>query len=403
MAGILDGIRVVEWADYHAGPGAAATLGDLGAEIIKIEARISGDRGRSVLSLGKLPLKLRNGHSLWFEGSNRNKKSITLDIAKPEGKALAYRLVEHADVFITNHRQGLVALRGMDYDSLRQRNPRLVYLRVSAYGRNGPDADQGGFDFLGQARSGFMTAIGEPAMPPLYAHLAIVDQVTAFTASYGVIAALLARERTGIGQEVHASLLGSSSWLLYFNILCHQLLGTEPPKHDRKRPGGPLRNYYCCQDGKWLASVHWPEQKYWPAFCRMLGIPNTIVDPRFDTDAKRAENEELVAILDHAFAQKRRSEWLDLAREAELMLSPVNSVSDLPDDPQFAANDYIVEVDIPGLGLVKVPGFPVQFSANPAAVRSGAPSLGAHTDEVLGEVLGLSMAEIDALRTAEIV
>jgi len=406
MTRLLDGIRVVEWGGWHAGPGGTALLGDLGAEVIKIEGRIDGDPERASKALGSFSLEIPGGggRTLLFEASGRNKKSITLDITKPEGKEIAYRLVDQADVFLTNHRKSVVAKQGFEYDTLRKRNPRLVYAHVSAFGRNGPDADLGGYDFQGQARSGFMTAMGPPGIPPLLIHLGVVDQMTAFTASYAVIAALLARERHGFGQEVHASLLGSAMCLLYCNILSAQLLGKDVPRHDRSGPGNPLRNYYQCQDGKWVMLTHNPGQRYWPQFCQALGISDLIDDPRFHSDAARGQNaNELVAILDQAFATKPREQWLAIARQAKLLFGPVNFVTDLADDPQVLANDYLVDLDFPGLGLVKVPGFPIQFSETPAKVRSAAPELGEHTEEVLSTLLGLSSSDLDDLRQREII
>ena len=404
MTRLLDGIRVIEWGTWHAGPGGPALLGELGAEVIKIEERLVGDAERNNTHLGSFSLELPGGRTLLFEGSNRNKKSLTLDITKPEGKEIAYRLIEQSDVFLTNHRQSVVARRGFDYETLHGRNPRLVYARVSAFGRNGPDADLGGYDFQGQARSGFMTTMGPPDSPPLLIHMGVIDQMTAFTASYAVVAALLARERHGFGQEVHASLLGSGMCLLYVNVLAAQMLGKDVPRHDRRGPGNPLRNYYQCADGKWVMLTHNPGQRYWPQFCRALGIAELIDDPRFDSDAARGEHaQELVRLLDGVFTTKRREEWLGIAREAKLLFGPLNAVADLADDPQVLANDYLVDMEYPGLGMVKVPGFPIQFGETPAKVRSAAPELGAHTEEVLGGLLGLNSTDLDDLRQREII
>jgi len=404
MIGILDGIRVVEWGHFHAGPGGTALLGDMGAEIIKIEERIVGDAERNVSRLGTFSMALPGGRSVIFEASSRNKKSITLDIRKPEAKEIAYRLIEQADVFLTNHRQRAVVKQGFDYETLRQRNPRLIYCRVSAFGRNGPDADLGGYDFQGQARSGLMTAAVPPGQPPQIVHLGPIDQLTAFTASYAVLGALVARERHGFGQEVHVSLLGSAVSMLHFNVLVAQLMGREPPNHDRSAPADPLRNYYRCEDGKWLMLTHVPSQKHWPTFCRAIDVAELIDDPRFHNEVARSENtRELVALLDRVFASRPRDQWLQVGREVDLIFGPVNAVADLASDPQLLANGYLADLDFPGLGPVKVSGFPVQFSKTPAGPRSVAPELGEHNDEVLGEMLGLSGSELEDLRRREII
>ena len=187
-------------------------------------------------------------------------------------------------------------------------------------------------------------------------------------------------------------------------MLAAQLLGREVPKHDRGGPGNPLRNYYCAGDGKWLICTHIPGQRHWPQFCRALGIAELIEDPRFDSEAARGENAKaLVALLDGVFAGKPRDEWLRIAREARLNFAPLNSVADLANDPQVLANDYLVDLDFPGLGTVKVPGFPIQFSETPARPRSAGPEVGEHTDAVLGDLLGLSAAEIEDLRGRELI
>ncbi len=399
MKGILEGIRVIEWGAFHAGPGTSSLLGDLGAEVIKIEPK-EGDPARAWTTLGDFVFTTPSGINALFETANRNKKSITLDLSKPEGKELLYRLVEKSDVFLTNHRKGAVLKQGLDYATLKKRNPRLVYAGISAFGWKGPDGDLGGFDFQGQARSGFMTAMGEPGQPPGLIQYGVIDQTTAIMTSYGIVAALLARERFGIGQEIHASLLGSATSLLHCNIVIAQLLGREVPKHGRSAPGNPLRSYYECQDGMWLSCSHTPSQKFWEPFCRALGLEELINNPCFNSDEARGQNSrDLVAILDRRFATKPRAEWLEIARKAKLNFAPVNTVFDLSDDPQMIANNYLTECEFPGYGTYKVTGFPVQFSETPARISCNAPKLGAETDAVLGEVLGLSAGEIDRLRT----
>jgi crotonobetainyl-CoA:carnitine CoA-transferase CaiB-like acyl-CoA transferase len=405
MNQILDGIRVLEWGTAHAGPAAAAMLTYLGADVIKIEARSSGggDRPEGDTARAFPGSELPGGRNTLHEGANHSKRSLSLDLSKPEGKAIAYRLVEKSDVFVTNFRRSAVARQGMDYDTLKGYNPRLIYLGVSAFGWEGPEGDLGGYDFQGQARSGVMMAMGEPDMPPLLIQYGVIDHLAATMGSYGVIAALLARERYGVGQEVHSSLLGGAMNLLYCNILQANLTGSSLAKHDRKATNNPLRNMYRCQDGTWLTCTHQPSQRSWPQFCKALGIERLIEDPLYVDDLARAKNSrELIAILDGIFATKTREEWLKIAAEAKLNFAPINEAGDLIDDPQAIANKYLVDSDFPGIGPVKVPGFPIQFSETPARTRGIAPLPGQDTDEVLMEVVGLSAAEVEDLKARQI-
>ena len=209
----LKGIRVLEWGAFHAGPGGCAILGDLGAEVIKIEQPLVGDPMRKMTSFGRSSFELPDGKNLFFEAANRNKKSVTIDLQQEEGRKIAYRLASKSDIFVTNFRKKAVDDCKMSYPALTQYNPRLIYLSVSAYGSKGPDSSQGGFDFQGQARSGMMFALGEPDMPPLLAHFGIIDQLTSIMVSHAVITALLVRERSGTGQKLEVSLLGSALYM----------------------------------------------------------------------------------------------------------------------------------------------------------------------------------------------
>ena len=195
----LQGIRVLEWGTYHAGPGGTAILGDLGAEVIKIEQCEIGDSVRHQKRFGETSFEMPDGGSLFFEASNRSKKGITLDLNQDKGKEIAYRLVENSDVFLTNSRKTIVDKMRMGYPILSQVNPKLIYISLSAYGSKGPDREQGGFDFQGQARSGFMYSAGEPGMPPMALHFGVIDQAAAIMVSHAILTSLLVRERFGIG------------------------------------------------------------------------------------------------------------------------------------------------------------------------------------------------------------
>jgi len=399
----LEGIRVIDCGTYHAGPGAPAILGDLGAEVIKIEQPGVGDPIRRQMRIGTIPFEIPGGRSIFCEGANRNKKSVSIDLNTKRGQEIIFDLVRQSDVFLTNMRSHAVEKMNITYPTLSAINDQLIYAVVSAFGPKGPDRDRGGFDYQGQARSGFMYSFGEPEMPPLVSQFAIIDQATAIMTSHQIITALYMRERFGIGQEVHVSILGTSLFLLYFNILIEQMGKFDPPRHKRSH-ANPLRNYYCCKDKKWIMMTLTPEEKHWTPLCKALGCPELVEDPRFNSDERRLVNAEtLVSIFDRIFATRPRTDWLDVFAKHDLFASAVNTLSELAHDPQIVENGYLIDFDHPTLGQIKIPGYPGHFSKAWAGTTRAAPELGEHTDEVLGGLCGYSEEEIRALREKGIV
>lgn len=398
----LQGIRVLEWAIYHAGPGGPAILGDLGAEVIKIEQPKTGDPLRPRIQFGRAYFDFE-GRNLFYEGANRNKKSITLDLSKEAGREVAYNLAAKSDVFLTNIRSTTVEKMKMSYPILREINPKLIYASISAYGPYGPDSQRGGFDYQGQARSGMMFSMGEPEMPPLLIHFGVVDQTTAFMASHAVLSALVMRERTGIGQQVHISILGSALALLYFNTLVSSL-GYEMPR-PKRTDTDPLRNYYQCKGGKWICfTLPTLRSGLWEEFCQAIQRPDLESDARFISFEQRLENcVELISILDGIFATKAREEWDDILEQHGFFCAPVNELSELKDDPQITENKYIVDFDHPVFGKVQFPGYPVHFSEASAGPQGPAPELGEHTEEVLREIGGYSDSEIKRFKEEEVI
>ena len=392
----LEGIRVVEYGVFHAGPGACAILGDLGADVVKIESG-SGDPERHWTTLGRIDMALPKGDSLFFQISNRNKKGIYLDIEKEKGREILHRLVKEADVFVTNLRKSTKAKLGIDYDSLRRVNPRIIHANVSGYGPEGSLQDLGAFDPLGMARSGLMYVSG--GSEPVLLHGGVMDQATAIAASHAILTALLVRERSGIGQEVHVSLYGTGLWLMYPNLMLSNVLSVGPTdissnRHDHS----PLRNLFRCKDGKWIAATHHPEEKYWPLFCKATGQTALLTDPRFsDSSGRKVHCAELVAIFDRVFAMRTRDEWVETLLEEKLMVCPVLGIDEIREDPQARANDYVVEFKDRFLGDLKIPGYPVHFSASRAGTRSFAPTLGEHTDPVMRQ-MGYTDQEIEELK-----
>jgi crotonobetainyl-CoA:carnitine CoA-transferase CaiB-like acyl-CoA transferase len=399
----LEGIRVLECGVYHAGPGGPAILGDLGAEVIKIEQPGLGDPIRQSKKIGSIEYEIPGDRTIFCEGSNRSKKSITLDVKTDKGQEILHRLVRQSDVFLTNVRRPAIERMKISYAALREVNPKLIYASVSAFGAKGPDKDVGGFDYQGQARSGLMYSMGEIGMPPMVSQFGIIDQATAIMGSHQIITALFMRERTGIGQEVHVSILSAAMYLLYFNVLIANMAGFEVPRH-RRATENPMRNHYQCGDGRWLMMTLTPPARFWGPLCRALGRPELENDPRFDTDDKRSERAaELVALFDEIFAKRPRDEWLEIFRDYDLFSCAVNKLLDLASDPQVIANDYLVDLEHPTLGTVKVPGYPCHFSESWAQTISAAPDLGEHTDAVLTELCGYTADDIEELRKAGVV
>jgi len=399
----LDGIRVIDWTIWQQGPVCSAMLGDLGAEVIKIEERVGGDPGRGILRMSGVEVSDRP--NFYFEANNRNKKGITLDLKQPEAREVVYRLAAKSDVFVQNFRKGVAGRLGLDYATLRQHNPKLIYANASGYGPDGSESGDPSFDQLGLARSGIMLAVGEPEMPPLAIAGGVADQMGAIMLAYGVLAALLARERLGVGQQVDASHLGSMMMLQGLSVSAKLMMGFALPRTVRRQAGNPLWNHYRCGDDRWICLGMIQPDRYWGDFCKALGRPELATDERFADLRSRARNAAAaVAILDEVFAGKPRAEWLEILRRGgDFIFTQVNGVEDLPDDPQVRANDYIVEFDHPQHGKTEVMGIPVRLSETPGGVREPAPEFGQHTEEVLTGLLDYSWEEVGALRERKVI
>jgi crotonobetainyl-CoA:carnitine CoA-transferase CaiB-like acyl-CoA transferase len=399
----LEGIRVLDWTIWQQGPVASLMLGDLGAEVIKIEERVGGDPGRGMLRSAGLDLSGRP--NFYFEANNRNKKSITLDLKKPRAIEIVHRLAAKADVFVQNFRQGVAARLGLDAATLRALNPRLVYASATGYGPEGPDSADPSFDYLGLARSGIMLACGEPDDEPLAIAGGIADQMGATMLAYGILAALLARERTGRGQEVDASHLGSMAWLQGLGLSARTMLGRAIPRQSRRFATNPLWNHYRCGDGQWLALGMLQGDRYWAEFCAAIGAPEAASDERFATAQQRMFNcADCVGLLDQVFARRPRADWLRiLAEGGDFIVTFVNSVDDLPDDPQVQANGYVTAFEHPTFGTTQVVGVPVRLSETPGMIRLPAPEFGQHTEEILTGLLGYSWEEVGRLREEEVI
>lgn len=389
MASALEGIRVLDLTVWQQGPYATAMLADMGADVIKIEAPKAPDPGRMFL------YRRQTGHSPYYETHNRGKRSLALDLKHPKGKEAFLRLARESDVVLNNLRVGAMEGLGLDYEALKKVNPRIIYVHASGYGKEGPEAGLRSFDMIGQARGGIMWVTGEPDDPPLPVSVPQADQVGAIMGAYGAILALFHRERTGEGQEVNVSLLGTQVALQSFNISSYLWSGHLPRRQPRGA-FGPTWTTYRCGDGKYVA-LGMLEQRFWSGVCQALGEPELVDDPRYRTDMDRAKNGTgLIAHFDEIFATKPAREWLKRFREFDLLADLVQDYEDVTNDPQVVANGYIEQVERPGKDPLPLVGVPVKMSKTPGYIRGLGPRHGEHSREVLLE-RGFSEAEVDEL------
>jgi crotonobetainyl-CoA:carnitine CoA-transferase CaiB-like acyl-CoA transferase len=397
MAGALDGIRVLDMTIWQQGTSASAMLADLGADVVKIEEPSGGDPGRGLWRVEKA-----GGLSGYFQALNRGKRSIALDLKRPAGRETFLRLAETADVFITNFRPGVCGRLGIGYADVAAVSPAIIYSCASGYGRQGPDAQDGCFDILGQARGGLMAVTGEPDGYPKNAGAPIADQVGGMMAAFGILAALVHRDRTGEGQEVDVSLLGSVMALQSFNITGY-LLSEELPRRFPRGGFGPFWNVYKGSDGRYFA-LAMLLNRGWHETCAAIGQPELEHDARFASYRDRVLTNAagLISIFDEAFATRPADEWVRELNGRGVFCARVQDYEEIARDPQVLANEYIVDVPREGGPPMRMVSTPVQLSKTPPRIRSMAPELGQHTEEVLLEA-GYSWEEIEALREAGVI
>jgi len=401
MAGPLDGIKVVEITVFQQGPVAGMRLGDLGAAVIKVEPK-TGDPARGFMRIIGVDTGLK-GRNYYFESNNRNKRSIALDLKAEKGKGIFFELIKQADVFVTNMSIEAPKRMGIDYETLSAINPRLIYAHASGWGRKGPDANDLSFDYTGLGRAGTMMMCGERDGPPGNLVPGMGDEMGGLMCAWGVTAALYAREKTGKGQLIDSSLLGSLIALEGVNFSSSAIIGQDFPRRQREKAGNPLDNHYKCKDDKWIVLAHLQPDRYWPTVCKALGLEELIDDPKFaNLDSRRDNAAEVVSIMDRKFATKTRDEWVKIFKQHGVIHTPIQTPSEVINDPQVLANDYITQFDHPVWGRIKMLGFPWTFQETAASVRREAPVLGQHTEEILLE-LGYSWDDITKLKEEEII
>ncbi len=393
MGGPLAGIRVLDFTRFQQGPYATVMLADLGAEIWKVESREGGDGGRAMMVRD-------DGFCPYFEAHDRGKLSITLDVRTEAGREIVLRLAEQVDVVVENFRPGVMDRLGIGYAALKERNDDLIMVSCSAFGPSGPLAKRPGYDVIGQAMSGVMTLNQRGAeAEPLTLPGGFADQIGGMQACIATLAAIVARERQGRGQQVDVSLLGSQIALQSFYLTGYLHDGKQPREPRRRMP---TFTFYEASDHRWLV-IGVTDTKNWTALCRELEIDELIDDERYSTPNARLRNHEaLEAILEERFAGRDRDDWLRRLTEADIPNAPVNDYAAITGEAQAWENGYFEEVEHPKYGAIKVAGVPWQFSETGAAVSGVAPELGADTESILGKA-GLTADEIAALRSAEVI
>lgn len=395
MPGPLDGIRILDFTIAQQGPYATTLLADMGAEVIKVEQPGKGEIGR-VLGMDR-----QRGFSCYFLALNRGKRSLTLDLKSDKGREIALRLARDCDVLVHNFRPGVMERLGLSYQAVRAVNPHIIYAGASAFGTRGPLGRKPGNDLLAQAMSGVMSVTGE-GDTPIPVGTAIADHVGAVTLALGIVSALLARERTGVGQEVEVSLLGSlvaaQSW-----ELTHYLITREPPARAGRGHAHLPLIWYTFRTADGYMAIGGVDPGRWPAFCQAIDWPDLETDERFDTVGKRIRaRDELNRLLEEHFSTRPTGYWIPRLEAADIFCAPVYDYQQLVSDPQVRANDYLVSLDHPRLGETTVVNCPIRFGETPAAVRGPEPELGQHTEEVLRE-FGFRLEEIERLRAEGVV
>jgi crotonobetainyl-CoA:carnitine CoA-transferase CaiB-like acyl-CoA transferase len=394
--GPLAGLRVLDFSIVVAGPTAATLLGDFGAEVVKIERPGVGDPLRAWA-----PFK--DGHSLWWKAHSRNKKSVTLNLAKPEGQAIAKGLIARADVVIESYQPGTMEKWGLHHDALKEVNPRLIMLRLSGFGQTGPYKDRPGFGTIAEAMSGMVHITGFPEGPPVLPAFPMADEVVGTFGAMAVMMAIYHRDKTGEGQWIDIGLYEPLFRYMVPNL----------PEYDqngvvRQRIGNDLadaapRNLYKCGDGKWL-SLSASTQGVFERLAQSIGRPDLIEDPRFKNNTARVDNRvELNAIIQEWIGARPLEEAERSMRESGAVVGPVFDSAMMMEDPHYAARDDIISVPDPDLGQLKMPAPVPKFSKTPGEVRHTGPKLGEHNGPVFGEWLGYNEEKLGALKEEGII
>ena len=399
MTGPLAGIKVLEISNWVAGPSACAILAELGAEVVKVEHPETGDPVRSVNVSSEGVIPYAGGINVVFQQLNRGKSSVAVNLEIAQGQEVVRRLADRSDLLVTNlmpSRQERFHLR---YEDVSSSNPRIIYLALNGYGVDGPERDRLGFDYAAfWARSGIMASLGEPDSPPVQQRPGTGDQTTSLTLAAAAGIALYERERSGLGQRIDCSLLHSALWVLGPDMAAALQSGSPARRMPRSQAKNPIFNFYQAGDGRWIQLVMIESERYWPGFCRAMGLEGLTNDARFDCHFRRSDHcEELIHILDEQFATQPMQEWGRRLDDNGCIWAPVQTLDQVVEDPQVRANNYTVSLNHDQEGPFRVVSTPIKFQRTPGGARHAAPELGQDTEMVLLE-LGYSWEDIATLR-----
>jgi formyl-CoA transferase/CoA:oxalate CoA-transferase len=394
MALPLEGIRVLDFTRVMSGPFATMLLGDLGADVIKIEPPGGDDtRGWGPPWIG--------GDSAYFMSANRNKRSMIIDLKKLEGREIVKKLVEKSDVVVENFRPGVAEQLGISYDNLSKINPRIIYCSISGFGQSGPHRDKPGYDLIALAMSGLMSITGEPNRPPVKFGVPIADLTTALFAALSIVSALYWREKTGRGQYIDMALLDAQVLLLSHQAFNYFATGEEPRRMGSAHPNIVPYQAFETSDGYIIVTVG--SEKLWEQFCKAIGRPDLIENPKFRTNADRVINrEELIEELERVFKPKPTRFWIEELEKAGVPAAPILTVGQVLNDEYVRYRGMVLEIEHPEAGVIKMLGTPFKMSVTPGVVRSPPPTRGQHTFEILRE-LGFDDEEIIELKSKHVV
>ena len=391
----LSGVRVIDMTRVLAGPFCTMSLGDMGAEVIKVEEPGKGDDTR-----GWPPFV--HGEATYFLSVNRNKKSLTLDLKAPDGQEILRRLLAAADVVVENFRPGTMERLGFGYEVLRRANPRLIYCSISGFGESGPEAHRPGYDLIVQGESGVMDITGFPDGPPVKVGNSIGDLVAGMAAAQGVTLALLSRSQTGKGQKVEIGMLDVMASLLTYQAGLYWNGGGRPARRGNEHPSIVPYEVFKAQDVYITLGV--ANNSLWDRTCKALDRPELIKDPRFDTEANRVTNRKvLVPLLNEILGARPADEWLARLDKAGVPAGRIKSVAEVCESAHLRARGMMVSLPHPKAGAITVMGVPLRLHDTPGRAQAAPPLLGQHTDEILTKLLRMPRARVEKLRAAGVV
>jgi len=391
----LAGIRVIDLTRVLAGPFCAMSLGDMGAEVIKVEEVGKGDDTR-----GWPPFV--GGEATYFLSVNRSKKSLTLNLKAPEGQDILRRLIARADVVLENFRPGTMERLGFGYEALRAKNPRLVYCSISGFGESGPEASRPGYDLIVQGEAGVMDLTGFADGPPVKVGNSVADLVSGMAAAQGIALALLARERTGRGQKVEIGMLDVMASLLTYQAGLYWNAGGRPTRRGNQHPSIVPYEVFRAADAYLTVGV--ANNSLWERFCRALDRADLIKDARFETEAQRVSNRgTLVPLLDEVLSARPAGEWLERLEKAGVPAGRIKTVAEVCESEHLRARGMAVSLQHPKSGALTVMGVPIRLHATPGAATVPPPLLGQHTDEILTGLLKIPAAKVAKFRADGVV